>query len=574
MLQQIQVSPPTQSLAKGTSGQLQATGIYSDGSSQPLTSQVTWSSSAPTQVAVSNADGQQGQVSALLEGTATITATLGEISGNASVTTTAAVPTLVWVTPQHGSVLVGAQLPLKATARLSDNSQVDVSTVATWSSLNESRATVDNQGRVSGVSLGSVIIRAEHLGVQGEVSVLVGYGSEGLANAHGFFSSLSFTGRHISHQLSRHIVWRDLDTGSSEFLEDPGVFALGYNSQRPSMSDNAQRVVFYSYRPDLNSFEPAEQPDLYLRDRSTGSLTRVSENALGEGADVRPTGGRPRISRNGNHVIFDSRATNLVSGDSNGVADVFVKDLTTGEVDLVSRSSLGDLGNNHSESRDYDSPPDLSADGRYAVFDSPASNLVAGDSNNRYDVFIHDRDTDETRILSLGTVAAHSFSPRISADGNRVIFQSEGALIPADTNNRGDLYLWDRSSNTLSLVSTTSSGGLGNHNSSLSPPLPHDISADGRFVTFSSQATNFVADTPTTPPGVNLFVKDLQTGEIRLISRTPNGTALAATPPNLALISGNGQLMFFYGPFSLFIPGGAVGVEGLIQVFNSLSLTP
>jgi len=572
VLQQIQVSPPNQSLAKGTGGQVQATGIYSDGSSQPLTTQVTWNSSAPAQVAVSNADGTQGQLSALSEGTATITASLGGIEGTASVTTTAATPTVIWITPQQGTVLVGDQLPLKATARLTDNSVVDITTLAIWTSLDESRATVDNQGRVSGVALGVVSIRADYQGVQGEVSVLVGYGSLALPNMHGFFSSVSFTGRQIAYAQSRHIVWRDLDTGAEEFLEEPSVFDLGYSALYPSMSDDAQSVVFFSYRPDLSTFDPGEQPDLYVRHRASGSLTRVSENDLGERAD-QPTG-RGRISRNGSHAIFTSRATNLVAGDSNGFGDVFVKDLQTGEIDLVSRNSLGDPGNSSSEEWDFFSPPDLSADGRYAVFDSAASNLASGDTNNRRDVFLHDRSNGETRILSLGTVVAHSFSPRISSDGSRVIFQSEGPLIAADTNGRGDIYLWERSSGTLSLVSTTSTGALGNHNSALSPSLPHDISADGRFVSFSSQATNFVADTPTTPPGVNLFLKDLHSGEIRLIPRTPTGAAAATLPENLALLSGNGQLAFFFGPLSTFVPGGAVGVSGLIQVFNALSLVP
>ena len=140
----------------------------------------------------------------------------------------------------------------------------------------------------------------------------------------------------------------------------------------------------------------------------------------------------PSISANGRYVAFESEATNLVRGDTNNFRDIFVHDRQTGQTTRVSVASDGTQANGHS----YD--PSISADGRYVAFASLANNLVSGDTNDQQDIFVHDRQTGQTTRVSVasdGTQASgHSFNPSISADGRYVAFVSSASnLVGGDT---------------------------------------------------------------------------------------------------------------------------------------------
>src|SRR5439155_853313 len=126
----------------------------------------------------------------------------------------------------------------------------------------------------------------------------------------------------------------------------------------------------------------------------TGQVTeRVSDDTLGVQGNTDSFG--PSISADGRYVAFDSVASNLVNGDTNGCKDVFVRDRQSGTTERVSVDSLGVQGNYHSQS------PSISADGRYVAFTSIASNLVSGDTNGLYDVFMRDRQNGTTERLSV-----------------------------------------------------------------------------------------------------------------------------------------------------------------------------
>jgi len=133
--------------------------------------------------------------------------------------------------------------------------------------------------------------------------------------------------------------------------------------------------------------------DAFVHDQQTGQTTRVSVSS--SGLEGNEGSGGPSISADGRYVAFTSGASNLVTGDTNGWADVFVHDRQIGETTRVSMPSSGMEGNG--ESRD----PSISADGRYVAFQSGASNLVTGDMNGTYDVFVHDRQTGETTPVSV-----------------------------------------------------------------------------------------------------------------------------------------------------------------------------
>ena len=163
-------------------------------------------------------------------------------------------------------------------------------------------------------------------------------------------------------------------------------------------------------------------------------------------------------------MAFASDASNLVAGDSNGYEDVFVRDRKLHKTYRVSVSSAGVQGNNDS----YD--PSISADGRYVAFESDASNLVSGDSNGYLDVFVRDRKLHKTFRVSVDSAGVQgnndSYDPSISADGRYVAFASLASnLVAGDSNGFADVFVRDRKLHKTALVSVDSAGVQGNSDS-------------------------------------------------------------------------------------------------------------
>jgi Tol biopolymer transport system component len=184
---------------------------------------------------------------------------------------------------------------------------------------------------------------------------------------------------------------------------------------------------------------------------------RVSVSSAGAEANASGSQGE-RISADGRYIVFTSDASNLVAGDTNSAWDIFVRDRESGETRRVSVSSSGAEGKGNSYSAD------VSADGRYVCFSSTASNLVAGDTNNATDIFVYDVQSGETRrvsVSSTGTEAdrASREGPSISADGRYVAFTSAARnLIADDTNTNTDIFVHDLQSGETQRVSVKSSG--------------------------------------------------------------------------------------------------------------------
>src|SRR5207244_2293689 len=169
------------------------------------------------------------------------------------------------------------------------------------------------------------------------------------------------------------------------------------------------------------------------------------------------------LSADGRFVAFDSAATDLVAGDTNGVSDVFVHDRQTGTTERVSVASDGAQGNGKSVFLSFAFPPALSADGRFVAFVSFATNLVAGDTNGATDVFVHDRQTGTTERVSVASDGAESnaacLGSALSADGRFVAFQSDAThLAPGDTNGTASALVRDRQTGTTERV-TLATGG-------------------------------------------------------------------------------------------------------------------
>ncbi len=200
----------------------------------------------------------------------------------------------------------------------------------------------------------------------------------------------------------------------------------------------------------------------------------------------------PSVSADGRFVAFMSNATNLVPGDTNAKSDIFVHDRQTDTTELVSVASNGAQGNGSS----FESS--ISADGRLVAFDSQASNLVAGDTNAQIDVFVHDRTTGSTERVSVSSDGAqgNGSEPSISTDGRFVAFGSAATnLVAEDTNAKSDVFVRDRTNDTTERVSVATGGAEGDAGS-----VAPSISADGRYVAFASGASNFV---PSDTNGIN-----------------------------------------------------------------------
>ncbi|GAA1576927.1 hypothetical protein GCM10009789_33110 [Kribbella sancticallisti] len=223
----------------------------------------------------------------------------------------------------------------------------------------------------------------------------------------------------------------------------------------------------------------------------------------------------PELNDDGSVVAYATASSNLVADDTNNDLDIFVTDRKSGAVERVSVSSSGEQGNSFSLS------PTLSADGRYVGFNSGASNLVPGDTNGQADSFVHDRVTGTTELISVGLDGKPadnmSSPPSFTADGRYVVFNSDASnLVPGDTNGQTDIFRRDRQTGVVDLVSTALDGGFGNGGS-----REQSISADGRYVAFVSDATNLVTDDVEFQR--DAFVRDLQTGTTRRIAGSKPG---------------------------------------------------
>jgi Tol biopolymer transport system component len=268
------------------------------------------------------------------------------------------------------------------------------------------------------------------------------------------------------------------------------------------LSADGRSVAFLSEAGNLVTNDTNGVEDVFVRDLRRGVTERVSVATGGaEGNQVGSPFEAPAISGDGRLVAFTSGATNLVAGDDNiFFDDIFVHDRRTGRTEAVSVTAdgrTGDRGGSH---------PAISADGRYVAFDSASSNLVPGDTNGVSDVFVRDLWAGTTRRVSVtrdGRQAdADSFRPSLSARGGRVTFTSSAGLVAADTNGALDVYVRNLSSTrTTRQVSVAWDGGQPDSDS-FGPPV---ISLDGRHVAFSSQARNLVPDDIDVP---KLFIRD------------------------------------------------------------------
>lgn len=245
-----------------------------------------------------------------------------------------------------------------------------------------------------------------------------------------------------------------------------------------------------------------------------GTVTRASLGNNAAQADLwQPlnTSVSLAATRDGRYVMWHTNATTLVSGDANGMCDVFVRDRLTGETKLASLSSTGAQGSTHSYAGS------ITGDGRLVFFQSAADDFVPGDSNNKTDLFIRDLQSATTTLALTGVGGAatngDSYAPRATPDGRYMVFQSTATnLVDSDTNGVRDWFVRDRVAGTNQLVNVDSDEVQS------TSTVSHwaCISDNGRYVAFTSEAEDLVSD--DTNGARDVFLRDLEAGTTTRVS--------------------------------------------------------
>jgi hypothetical protein len=337
------------------------------------------------------------------------------------------------------------------------------------------------------------------------------------ANDESSSISISADGRYVAfHSYASNLVEGDTNnaldvfvhdrtTGTTELVsvDSSGNQDTNANSQQPSISADGRYVTFLaSGDSNLVPGDTNNSWDIFVHDRTTGTTKRVSVNSSGEQAN--DSSFSASISDDGHYVVFGSAATNLVAGDTNDTWDVFVHDLQTGTTERANVNDSGEQANGVSYGTS------MSSDGRYVAFESSATNLVEGDTNASDDVFVHDRQTGTTERVSVNSSGTQAYlgayDPSISSGGRYVVFTSwsKNLLAPGFWRESSEVFVHDRTLRTTEWVSKDSGQGQSDGDS-----WHADVSSDGRYVTFESDATDMVAGGDTNG-SVDIFARDLQ----------------------------------------------------------------
>ena len=324
-------------------------------------------------------------------------------------------------------------------------------------------------------------------------------------------------------------------TNTTELISIPTNGSLSANgySYEPSISADGRYIAFSSNANNLIDNDNNYCSDIFVRDRLLNITERISISSTGE------EGNRDSyesfISSDGRFVTFTSYASNLVSNDVNGFRDVFVRDRLLNVTQRLSVSNTGEDGNGDSYG------PSISSDGCYVTFYSYASNLVENDTNGVNDVFVYNRTSKTIKLISISfngeEANSDSYEPFISADGNFIVFTSYASnLVENDTNDASDVFVFHQKLNTVKRVSVSFDEGNGD-NDSFEP----SISSDGRYIAFSSLASNLVENDTN---GKDIFVFDQMSGVTEKVSISNKGVEPSENNYNPS-ISGDGRYVTF-----------------------------
>jgi Tol biopolymer transport system component len=330
---------------------------------------------------------------------------------------------------------------------------------------------------------------------------------------------------------------RDLDTGVTRLAatSTAGAPSETAGSIRPEFSHDGGKLGFVgSGLHPLDTTLGMLGPDIYVRDLTTGVVELVTVNATNDGSGDGWSLDPGEFSPDGSRLAFTSPASNLVPGDINQVSDLFVRDLNARTTTLISVNAAGTMGGNGQTA--YDAS--FSADGNLLAFTSSASDLVATDTNEASDIFVRNLAAGTTSLVSInaagtdsarGTITGvnESSGPVFSPDGHSIAFMSYASDFgPTDSDTENDLfidtdiYLRNLTSGTTTLVSSNADGTDSDRGRSQRPIF----TADGGRIVFEGDGNPLGGEPSADDPG-QLYMKDLVTGNVTLVSANADGTA-------------------------------------------------
>src|SRR5213594_948955 len=359
-------------------------------------------------------------------------------------------------------------------------------------------------------------------------TVLVTVAKTGLASvAGGFAPTVSTDGRFVAFASAGNdlvdgdtngtvdVFLRDMVAGTTTMVSAtqtgaPGDLSSGLTSSSGAheISDDGRYVAFTSNATNLVPTPNNGKQQVYVKDMLTGVVTRASVDA--SNAAGNDTSSAPALSGNGRLVAFVSQAANFSLVSSSHTGQLFVRDLETATTTLESVTTLGAPTLSRPASA-----PVLSFDGRYLAFESQAQLEPRDRDIGTWDVFLRDRALHTTTLASLSAnsvAGADSRAPSISADGRWIGFQSlDDALVGGDVNHLVDVFLYDRTTEAVTLVSQNDAGEQTN-----APSTSASVSSDGRFVLLMTSASNLV--TSPTSTGSQLYVRDMRTNDAPVVT--------------------------------------------------------
>jgi hypothetical protein len=367
-------------------------------------------------------------------------------------------------------------------------------------------------------------------------------------NGESRYPSISGDGLSVTFQSdANNLSPVDRDTTTDVFVKDisTGVVTVASTSDSgikgndlsrfPSMSTDASTVAFQSFATNLDPADVDSSDDVFVKDLSTGDIVLASTSDTG--AKGNNASFQPALDGDGDRVAFTSQATNFDPADTDILYDIYRKDLSTGDIVLASVTKAGVKGN------DASLLPALSDAGGRVAFISRATNLHPADTDSLSHVYVKQFSNGKMFLASASDTGVKgnggSYDVSISDDGTTVVFDSEATnLDPADTGAGADLYVKDLATGDVTLASTSDDGVKGNGISF----GPTSISADGTMVAFQSSATNL--DPDDTDIQADLYVKNLVTGDIELVSTSTDGEKADAVTDYPELSADGGHVAF------------------------------
>ena len=403
---------------------------------------------------------------------------------------------------------------------------------------------------------------------------LVSIGDNGSQTSTAEYPDISSDGRYLVFyalltKSNQQVIVRYKDAATTSLVSRNTTGQPSNNgSDKGTIAPNAQFVTYKSNSSDIIPNGNFTSRKVFRYDTNSEQNIRVTTDINGNPEGV-AVFSRPSISDDGRFVVYHAADGDLVTGDNNGHEDVFLTDTVTGSTTRISIGHDGSQGDGRSFLAS------ISADGNFITYVSGATNILPN-GTSAWDVYVYDRNLGTTSLITIGydgtnanSSSAHfsgsnQSAPAISADGRFIAFSSYASnLVPNDTNGLIDVFLYDQQTGSTSLASISNSGAQPNNESFWA-----DVSDDGRYVVFNSSANNLYPG--DTIARFEVFVRDMQEEDLQPLLLNSSTFTQGLNTVSRPAISGDGRYVVFRsGAFGV-MPNDTNNTEDIYRASNPL----